>query len=203
MLSALSCGGDDGVSPKPPVLVDRVPMLMTSARGGNVDIYVMDADGLNVRRLTTDPAIDQSADWAPDGFKFAFMSRRDGDYEIYTMGSTARPPIAHEHGPRGFSHRSPDGSHPVHLLTRRAVQIYVMNPCGRTSCNPRRVPARTWVVPGRPISKTRVFDAGRRRRDLRDAWPTQRPGAPNDEQARCGGKIAWSPDGSKIAFWGE
>ena len=53
-------------------------MLMTSARGGNVDIYVMDADGLNVRRLTTDPAVDQSADWSPDGFKLAFMRCFDG-----------------------------------------------------------------------------------------------------------------------------
>src|SRR6185295_20274245 len=89
VVTALSCGGDDGVSIEN-VQFNRVPWLVTSARGGNVDIYVMDADGTHARRLTTDPAIDQSADWSPDGFQFAFMSRRDGDYEIFTMYADGR-----------------------------------------------------------------------------------------------------------------
>ena len=84
-IAAISCSGSDPASPSQPVLVSRVPMLITSARGGNVDIYVMEADGSGARRLTTDPGIDSGADWSPEGFQFAFMSTRDGDYEIYSM----------------------------------------------------------------------------------------------------------------------
>ena len=73
-VAAISCNESDPASPSESVLSSRVPMLVTSARGGNVDIYVMDADGSNARRLTTDPATDQGGDWSPEGFQLAFMS---------------------------------------------------------------------------------------------------------------------------------
>jgi TolB protein len=51
----------------------------------NADIYVMDADGTNQVRLTSDPAIDRFVTWSPDGKKLAFTSNRSGDDEIYVM----------------------------------------------------------------------------------------------------------------------
>jgi hypothetical protein len=63
LLAAGSCGGEDGISPNEPVLVNRVPMLITSARGGNVDIYVMNADGTGPVRLTTSAAPDVLDSW--------------------------------------------------------------------------------------------------------------------------------------------
>jgi Tol biopolymer transport system component len=43
-------------------------------RDGNFDIYVMNADGSNPRRLTTDPAShDNDPSWSPDGTKIAFL----------------------------------------------------------------------------------------------------------------------------------
>jgi Tol biopolymer transport system component len=38
-----------------------------SVANGASDIYVMNADGSNVRQLTTDPAYDQFPQWSPDG----------------------------------------------------------------------------------------------------------------------------------------
>ena len=86
-------------------------MLITSARGGNVDIYVMEADGSDARRLTTDPGIDSGADWTPEGFQFAFMSTRDGDYEIYTMFANGRglQQLTNNRFHDGFPHWSPNG----------------------------------------------------------------------------------------------
>ncbi|MBM3216938.1 choice-of-anchor D domain-containing protein, partial [Candidatus Poribacteria bacterium] len=58
-----------------------------SMRDGNGDIYVMDANGSNLVRLTTDPAYDYEPDWSPDGTKIVFTSLRDGDSDIYTMNA--------------------------------------------------------------------------------------------------------------------
>ena len=42
------------------------------------EIYVMDADGGNQRRLTNNPASDYAPSWSPDGKRIVFVSDRDG-----------------------------------------------------------------------------------------------------------------------------
>ena len=50
------------------------------------DIYVMNADGVNVKRLTEpDPASENDTSWSPDGANIVFSSNRDGNFEIYVM----------------------------------------------------------------------------------------------------------------------
>ena len=44
----------------------------------NSEIYVMDADGGNQRRLTHHPGLDGYPDWHPDGSQIAFDSTRNG-----------------------------------------------------------------------------------------------------------------------------
>ena len=55
-----------------------------SNRDGLAEIYVMDAEGMNVQRLTDNSAADVSPSWSPDGSRIVFVSDRDGNYEIYT-----------------------------------------------------------------------------------------------------------------------
>jgi TolB protein len=53
--------------------------------GVRSNIFQVDADGTNFRRLTAGPNIDTRPAFSPDGSKLAFQSNRDGDYEIYVM----------------------------------------------------------------------------------------------------------------------
>jgi Tol biopolymer transport system component len=58
-------------------------IAFNSFRDGNLEVYVMHADGSNQQRVTNDPGSDGIPDWSPDGTKIVFY--RDGD--IYTMNS--------------------------------------------------------------------------------------------------------------------
>jgi len=53
----------------------------------NYEIFICDADGNNLRRMTNDSGFDGQPAWSPDGKKIAFSSNRSGDYAIYTMNA--------------------------------------------------------------------------------------------------------------------
>jgi Tol biopolymer transport system component len=52
------------------------------------DIFVINADGKNLKRLTEPgPAMYSSPNWSPDGTKIAFNSDQDGDWHLYVMNA--------------------------------------------------------------------------------------------------------------------
>ncbi len=52
-------------------------ILFYSERDGNAEIYLMDADGSGLTRLTTNSANEWSPAGSPDGTEIAFESERD------------------------------------------------------------------------------------------------------------------------------
>ncbi|HEX8030371.1 MAG TPA: hypothetical protein VF491_17975 [Vicinamibacterales bacterium] len=62
----------------------RISFLSTR-QGGNFDIYVMDADGTNVTRITDHPANDFDPQWMPDGQSIIFSSERDSRSDLYRV----------------------------------------------------------------------------------------------------------------------
>ena len=60
-------------------------IVFRSLRDGNGEIYVMNADGTDVRRLTHHEATDTMPAFSSSGDRVAFTSFRDGNFEIYTI----------------------------------------------------------------------------------------------------------------------
>ena len=64
-------------------------IVFQSEVDGATDIYVMDGDGTNVRRLTTTEAGTGSWQpvWSPDGSHIVFASDRSGNSELYVIST--------------------------------------------------------------------------------------------------------------------
>jgi Tol biopolymer transport system component len=56
-----------------------------SQRDGNWEVYVVNLDGSNLRRLTRNPANDGLPTWSPDGRHLAFATDRDGRWAVWVM----------------------------------------------------------------------------------------------------------------------
>ena len=67
---------------------DGQRIAFRSDRSGSFNLYVMDADGRNVRRLTEHAANDHDPVWLPDGQSLVFSSDRDrgkGRLDLYRL----------------------------------------------------------------------------------------------------------------------
>ena len=62
-------------------------LAFKSNRNGtdNYDLYVMDADGRNLVRITDDPAHDHDPTWLPDGESLVFSSARGSRADLYRV----------------------------------------------------------------------------------------------------------------------
>jgi Tol biopolymer transport system component len=60
---------------------------------GNPDIWVMNFDGSQPQRLTTEIAEDITGAWTPDGSSIIFCSNRGGDQQLWRIPSTGGPAV--------------------------------------------------------------------------------------------------------------
>ena len=63
----------------------RIAFSSTRGQKGNLDIFVMNADGSNLIRMTDHPSNEQGPVWAADGQSLFFTGERDGRGEIYRV----------------------------------------------------------------------------------------------------------------------
>jgi Tol biopolymer transport system component len=183
---------------------------------GDWEIYVMNADGTDQRRLTNQRFTDRRHAWSPDGAQLAFTSRRKGGEDIYVMNADGSNPrrLTTNRANDFLPTWSPDGMQIAFVSDRdRNTEIYVMNADGSDQ---RRLTHNTvddgnpdWspAPPGGGTSGTQIaFVSGRDGNDeiyvMNADGAEQGSGAPrrlthNDADDWW---PAWSPDGTQIGF---
>jgi Tol biopolymer transport system component len=79
---------------------DGKRIAFTSARSGNMEIWLCDADGLNLVQLTSFGDADAgSPRWSPDGRQIAFDCSKSGHREIYVVSAEGGRPRRLTEGP--------------------------------------------------------------------------------------------------------
>ena len=66
---------------------DGLKIAFISTHDGDPEIFVMNADGTNLKKLTDNTAVDAAPSWSPDGGKIVFTSDRSGSFELYRMNA--------------------------------------------------------------------------------------------------------------------
>lgn len=187
-------------------------IVFASNRSGRQELWIMDAYGTGLRRLTNNRksrAVDATPSVSPDGRRLAFARRVRGDFEIYTMnldGTRVRR-LTRYRGVDSEPAWSPDGKRIAFTRTLRprgprpARQVFVMTANGS---NLRRLTwgavsyAPSWSPDGTRLCITRVAaHAGE------DIWMVGASGGsprrlivgPANE-----GHAVWAPDGHALAF---
>lgn len=97
----------------------RIAFTAVRNNDGNFDVYDIDVATGVERRLTTDPAFDDGADFAPDGIMY-FSSGRSGAVHIWKMNPDGSNPTQITNDPAyqdWFPHPSPNGEWLLWLAT--------------------------------------------------------------------------------------
>ena len=115
---------------------DRTRVALSSNRGGSYDLWVMDADGHDLRRLTTDPGTEGEPAWTPDGARIVYTAApKTGSPQlasIRTDGTDNRVLTTSASGNRSAV-VSPDGASIAFVSARDgSSKIYTMAPDGST-----------------------------------------------------------------------
>ncbi len=206
LLCSNSCSEDQINGPE--VDCSSPPISFTSARDGNLNIFAVWPDGSGLRRLTWHAAADHGADWYPsrEGVRIAYMSIRDGDYEVFhrlISGRRHLTQVTNNAARDGFPRWSPDGSQILFTSDRDGnLELYVTSADGtnptRLTWNPGEDIGGAWSPDGSKIAFASSRGWNREIYVMR-ADGTDFIRLTNNTAFELS-RVAWSPDGSRIAF---
>jgi len=175
---------------------------------GNVpDIYFVNIDGSDVRRIITEVDHNRGADWSPDGRVILFRSQDGGNKVIYIMNpdGTGLTPLTDPDSSNYSPAWSPDGKQIAFVSERDGnAEIYVMDGDGSHVTRLTDDPAADYDPAWSPDGTRIAFHSGR---DGNLNVYVMRADGSNpvrmtDSPAGDYGAV-WSPDGSKIMYVSE
>jgi dipeptidyl aminopeptidase/acylaminoacyl peptidase len=206
-------GAATGPTPLPPTGLPTAStveqIVFDSNRGGDYqNIYVMDADGGNVVRLTTEETNDFAGPWSPDGQRVAFTRfglTTSGVWVMNADGSGQIELTSTTQVDEGFPAWSPDGQRLAYTTRRDGNnEIYVMNADGSTPVRLTNNPADDFAPSWSPDGSRIAFVSDRDNPPgVYDIYVMNADGSAVTRLTTNAGSTytpAWSPDGTRIAF---
>jgi Tol biopolymer transport system component len=217
VICTVGCAGGFQGNSMPEWSPDGTKIAFESCRGGNGDIYVMNADGSNQTNLTNNPTWDASPSWSPDGTKIAFSSGRDGNSEIYVMNRDGSQQTNLTNNPTsdGGPAWSPDGTKIAFESNRNGnSEIYMMNADGSNPINLTNNSAidgsPSWSPDGTKIAYSSDRDGdseiyvmnrdGSQQTNLTNKHSWSFSNSPDKQYPAWDSSPSWSPDSTKITF---
>ena len=110
---------------------DGTKILFESNRDGDWEIFVMEADGENIKQLTDNDETDRNAEWSRNSI--VFETKRDGNWEIYGMGldGNNQTNLTNDPGKDAYPRLSPNGQKVLFESRRdKNTELYLMDTDG-------------------------------------------------------------------------
>ena len=183
-------------------------IAFASSRDGNDEIYVANANGTNVTRLTRHRAPDYDPAWSPDSRSIAFSSERDGNSEIYAVAADGSR-LTRLTGSAGDDENpawSPDGTRIAFWSDRDDdADIYVMNADGTSTVALTANDDGDYFPAWSPDGARIAFTSDRDRQGDDEIFAMNADGTGAVQLTTTAGAVddwwpSWSPDGARIAF---
>ena len=185
---------------------DGTKLLFTSDRDGNRSVYLVDADGSNLERITSLDNIDRYPAWSPDGERVVFQSERNGDGALWILELASRneTTLIGDSSPELTPDWSPDGSFIAFTSERSGnIDLWAMPVFGsalfQLTSNPSRDVWPRWSPNGRSILFFSRRDTNGERDELYIMdWESREVERITENPTHHDFAPDWSPDGERI-----
>jgi len=195
---------DGSPAVQPALSPDRTRIAFSSERAGTgYDLFVMDADGRNLQRLTSDPGTEGEPVWSPDGRRLVFTGvPRDGLPQLFSIqadgtgqrqltegkGGSHSPTVSADGRQVAFV-SSRDGKPELYLMPLDGGEARRLTRTGDKEAQPRYLPDGTLIY---------VVSHGKGSRVMRTANGAETAVAFETEQPIA--SLAVSRDGRRVAY---